>query len=124
MSSSMYAAIFLGKDCSENLHSIRNTVQKPTVQRLFDVTQTLIREQELEISGVSEFSWSDSKWEKLHFGNRQGGHPAHEGKSLCVLRLCIVCWKNASIPAIKLRMGKQIDVVQEYTATPRIGWTR
>ena len=62
----MHAAIFSGKDHSENMHSIRNTGQKPTVQRLFDVTQTLIREQELEISEVSELSWSDSKWEKLH----------------------------------------------------------
>ena len=54
MTSSMHAAIlfFFGKDHSENLHSIRKTGQKPTVQRLFDVTQTLIREQELEISEV------------------------------------------------------------------------
>ena len=59
--SSLHAATFLGKNYSENVHSIRNTGQKPTVQRLFDVTQTLIRQQELEISGVSELSWSDSK---------------------------------------------------------------
>ena len=35
-----------------------------------------------------------------------------------------LCGKNASTPTIKLRMGKQIDVVQKYTATPRTGWTR
>ena len=53
MTSSMHSAIFLEKNYSENLHSIRNSDQKPTVQSLFDV---LIREQELEISGVSEIT--------------------------------------------------------------------
>ena len=36
--------------------------------------------------------------------------------------LCV--WENSSIPAIKLRMGNQIDVVLKYTAIQRIGWTR
>ena len=57
MTSSMHAAIFLGKDLSENLHSIRNSNLKPTVQKLFEMTQKLIREQNLEISGVTESSW-------------------------------------------------------------------
>ena len=61
MTSSLHAAILHGKNYSENLHAIRNSDQKPTVQRVFDVTQTLIREQDLEISGVSELSWIDSK---------------------------------------------------------------
>ena len=57
MTSSMHAAIFHGKDDSENLQSARNTDKEPTVQNLIDVTQKLIREQNLEISGVSELSW-------------------------------------------------------------------
>ena len=61
----MYAAIFLGKDYSENLRSVRNPDQKPTVQKLFDVPQKLTREQNLEISGVSELNWGNSSWEKL-----------------------------------------------------------
>ena len=65
MTSSMHAAIFLGKDYTENLHSVRSTDQKPTVQKLFDVTQKLIREQKLEISGVSESCWGNSTLEKL-----------------------------------------------------------
>ena len=54
MTSSMHPAIFLGNDSVENLHSVRNTDKKPTVQKLFDVTQKLILEQILEISGVSQ----------------------------------------------------------------------
>ena len=57
MTSSMRAAIILGKDYSENLHSVRNTDKEPTVQKLFVVTQKMILEQNLEISELSEFSW-------------------------------------------------------------------
>ena len=32
---------------------------------------------------------------EVALGKRRGGHPAREGKSLCVLRLCIVCGTNA-----------------------------
>ena len=42
MSSSMNAAVFLARDYSENLHSIRYTDEKPTVKKLFDVTQKKI----------------------------------------------------------------------------------
>ena len=52
LTSSLRAAIFLGQDCSENLRSVRNTEQKPTLQKLFDVTPKLISEQKLETSGV------------------------------------------------------------------------
>ena len=69
MTSSMHAAIFLGKDYSKNLHSVRNTDQKPTVQKLFDVSQKLIREQNWEISGVSELSWRTSTWQRLSLVN-------------------------------------------------------
>ena len=61
---------------------------------------------------------------EVALGKRQAGHPAHEGESSCIFRLCIVRWENVSIPAIKLRMRQQIVVVQKYTAIPRIGWTR
>ena len=60
VTSSLHATICLGKEYSENLHSIRNAGQKPAVQNLFDAIETSIREQELEISGVSELrlrSW-------------------------------------------------------------------
>ena len=69
MTSSFHAPIFLEKDYSESPHSIRNTNQKPTVQKLFDVTQRLISEQKLEISGVSELSWGTSTCETLSLVN-------------------------------------------------------
>ena len=85
----MQAAIYVGKNYSENLHSA--TDEKPTVHKLFDVTQKLISEQNLEISGVSELSWGISTWEKLTLVNDGRGDQAHEGKSLCILRDSVIC---------------------------------
>ena len=65
----MHEAIFLGKGYSENLHSVRNTDKRPTVQKLFNVTQKKIRNQNLEISGVSELSWRTSTWVRLSLVN-------------------------------------------------------
>ena len=42
-SSSINAAVCLGKYLPGNLHSIRNTDEKPTVKKLFEVSQRLIR---------------------------------------------------------------------------------
>ena len=57
-------------------------------------------------------------------GKWQGGHPAHEGSSLCILRLSIVCWKTHQYPQSNSEWERQIVVVQKYTAIPRIEWTR
>ena len=69
MTSFLHQAIFLGKNNAEKLLSTRNTGLKRTVQKLFDATQTLIREQDLEISTMSELSWGSSGWEKLQLAN-------------------------------------------------------
>ena len=60
---------FLEKMTPQNLHVIRNTDEKPTVKKLFDVTQRLIQEQRLEIPGVSEISSATSLWERLSLNN-------------------------------------------------------
>ena len=59
---------FLEKDYLENLHSIRNPKEKPTVKKLFEVSQRLFREQS-EISGVSQISWETFQWERLSLVN-------------------------------------------------------
>ena len=54
LASSMQEAIFLRQDFFEYLRSVTNTDQKPTVQKLFDVTKKLIGQQKLEISYSGE----------------------------------------------------------------------
>ena len=50
MTSSMHAAIFLGKYNSEKLHSVRITDLKLTAQKLFDVTQGFINWKKLSLA--------------------------------------------------------------------------
>ena len=65
----MTAAVFLRKITQTFLHSIRNTDEKPTVKKLFEVTQKLIQEPRLEISVVSEISWRTFPCEWLSLMN-------------------------------------------------------
>ena len=68
MTSTVNAAVFPGQDHAQNLHSTRNAHERPTVKKLFDVTQKLNQEQRLEISGVSEISSATSPCERPFFG--------------------------------------------------------
>ena len=51
MSSTLEASVFMGKNCSDNRHSIKNTGK------------------EGEIFGVSQISWEDSSWRQLSLVN-------------------------------------------------------
>ena len=66
VSSPMNAAVFSWTRLLRKfaLHQ-ENQDERPTVKKLFDVTQKLIQEQRLEISGVSEISCGTTPWEKL-----------------------------------------------------------
>ena len=54
MSSTLEASIIVGKNYSDNLHSIKNTI-----------SEQLILEQSDEIFGVSQISWESSPWKQL-----------------------------------------------------------
>ena len=65
MSSAMEASVFMGKDYSENLHSIKNTWNNITVKQMCDVSEKLIVGQSDEIYGVNPINWEDSSWKQL-----------------------------------------------------------
>ena len=56
------AAVHLGNDFLENLHSTTNLPQR-TVKQLFDVTSKLVREQ-TEIQGTSLVDWQEDSWKR------------------------------------------------------------
>ena len=56
MSSTMQSSIFMGKEYSENLHSIKNT-EDLTMKQMFDISEKLISEQSDEIYGVNTKNW-------------------------------------------------------------------
>ena len=59
MSSILEAPVFMGKNYSDNLHSIKNT-KDLTMKQMFDISEKLIVEQSDEIFGVSQISWENS----------------------------------------------------------------
>ena len=69
MSSTLEASVFMGKNYSDNLHSIKNTSEELTLNQIFDISEKLIVEQSDEIFGVSQISWENSPWKQLSLVN-------------------------------------------------------
>ena len=62
MSSTLQASVFMGKNYSDNLHSIKNTEKDLTLRQMFDISEKLTSEQSDEIYGVNTINWEDSSW--------------------------------------------------------------
>ena len=65
MSSTLEASVFMGKICSENLLSVKNTGNNITLTRKFNISKKLIVGQSDEIFGVTPINWEDSPWKHL-----------------------------------------------------------
>ena len=61
MTSALQASVFMEKNYSDNLHSIKNT-EDLTMTQMFEMSEKLITEQSDEIYGTSEINWDDSSW--------------------------------------------------------------
>ena len=66
MSSTLQACVFMVKNYSDNLHSIKNT-EDLTMKQMFDISEKLVTEQSDKIYGISTISWEDSSWKYLIF---------------------------------------------------------
>ena len=64
MSSTLQASVFMVKNYSDNLHSIKNT-EDLTMKRMFNISEKLITEQSDEIYGKSTINWENSSWKQL-----------------------------------------------------------
>ena len=72
MSSTLEASVFMGKNYSENLHSIKNTGKYLAMKQMFDISEKLIAEQSDEIYGVKTINWEHSSWKQLSLiGNEE-----------------------------------------------------
>ena len=69
MSPTLEASVFMGKNHSDNAHSIKNTGENLTLKQMFDISEKLVLEQSDEIFGVSQISWEDSSWKQLSLVN-------------------------------------------------------
>ena len=64
MSSTLQASVFMVKNYSDSLHSIKNT-EDLTMKQLFDISEKLISEQSDEIYEVNTINWEDSSLKHL-----------------------------------------------------------
>ena len=64
MSSTLQASVFMGKNYSDNWHSIKNT-EDLTMKQMFDISEKLVSEQSDEIYGVKTINWESSSWKCL-----------------------------------------------------------
>ena len=69
VSSTLEASVFMGKNYSEILHSIKNTGKDLTLKKMFDISEKFVVEQSDEIFGLSQISWEDSPWKQLSLIN-------------------------------------------------------
>ena len=65
MSSTLQTSVFMWKEYSENLRSIKNTGKDVTMKQMFDISEKLISEQSDEIYWVNTINWGDSAWKHL-----------------------------------------------------------
>ena len=63
MSVTLESAVFMGKNYSDNWHSIKNS-KDPTMKEMFDISAKLVSEQD-EIYGVKTLGWEDYSWKYL-----------------------------------------------------------
>ena len=61
MSLTLKASVFMGKNYSDNWHSIKNT-EDLTMKQMFDISEKLVSEQSDEICGAKTINWENSSW--------------------------------------------------------------
>ena len=111
----------MGKKCSENLHSIKNTGNDLTLKQMFDISEKLIVGQSDEIFGVSQISWKDSLWKQLSLVIDEEVISLSHAKVYVILRLCVMSWKGESEPNIKYCLGTAVGLVQRFITIQNFG---
>ena len=64
MSSTLQASVFLEKNYSDNLHSIKN-IEDLTMKQMFDMSEKLMTDNQTRYYGMNTINWEDSSWKYL-----------------------------------------------------------
>ena len=123
LSSTLEASVFMGKNHSDNLNSIKNTGKDLTLKQMFKISEQLMLEQSDEILGVSQISW-----EILHRNSYLWSMMKKSSSLVCkdlrILRFCVVSWKSDSEPNIKYCLGATVGMVQRSITMQNFGHNR
>ena len=117
MSSTLQASVFMEKNYSDNLHSIKNT-EDLTRKQMFDTSEKLVSEQSDEIYGVKTIDWEDSSWKYLSL---IGDEQVISLQRTKVYVFSDSAWKDEREPSCTYGMGTKIGVVQKFTRIQSFG---
>ena len=121
MSSTVEASVFMGKNYSDNLHSIKKS-ENLTLKQMFEIIWTVdigtIRWDFWSVSNqLGKFSMEtvlSGQWWTSH-------HQSLSCKGLRILRFSVMSWKDESEPNIKFCLGRKIELVQEFITKQSFG---
>ena len=114
MSVTLESSVFMGKNYSDNWHSIINT-KDLTMKQMFDISEKLVSEQLDEIYGVKTINWENSSWKDLSLIGDEEFINLQHTKILRILRFCLVSWKDERNPQSNIAWENRVDVVQKFT---------
>ena len=91
-----------------------------TMKQMFDISEKLTVGQSDEIDGLNTINSGDSSWKHLSlFGNEEVVSLLHT--NIYVLSDSVVPWKDEREHRIKYFLGRQVDVVQQFTTIHSFG---
>ena len=113
MSVTLESAVFMGKNHSDNQHSIKNT-DDLTMKQMFEYLRSWYPNNQMRF-----LEWKQLIGKTLHgsicLWLWWTSHQSLAHKGLRILRFCVMPWKDEREPSINYCMGRQIDVVQTFT---------
>ena len=110
-----------GKNYSEILHSIKNTVNNLTLKQMFDISEKLI------VGQSDEFLEFLKSTGKIFHGNNylwsmmNKSSVSRMQRFTFFFRFCVISWKGESEPKIKCCLGNKIELVQRFTTIQNFG---
>ena len=90
MSVTLESALFIGKNYSDNWHSIKNT-KDLTMKQMFDISVKLVSEQG-EIYGMKTIDWEAYSCKYLSLTGDEQVISLQRTKVYVFFRFCIVSW--------------------------------
>ena len=119
MSVTVEPALFMGKNYSDNQHSIKNT-KDLTLKQMFVISAKWVAEQD-EIYGVKTIDWEDDSWKYLSLIGDEQVISLQRTKVYVFSGSVLCLGKTHENSPIKHCMGRQIGVVQKFTRIQRLG---
>ena len=119
MSVTLESAVFMGKNYSDNWHSIKNT-KDLTMKQMFDISAKLVSEQD-EIYGVKTIDWKNYSWKYLSLIGDEQVISLQRTKVYVFSDSVLCLGKIHEKPPIKRCMGTKIGVVQNISGIQKLG---